>query len=443
MIELIVSNDILIKDLTDEHKKTIESNLTLINPAWDTASRMGLSIWGVPQKLKYYSYDEDGMRVPVGLLQTLQDYFGQNCKIVDNRFLTTRKIPIKFQGELRDYQEDAVKSLLQSTNGVLCAQTGSGKTHVLLKLICELQQPTLVLVHTIELANQFIERISQFTNLTKKSIGMLGQGKKDLQPITVGLLQTVVSTSPEELNSKFSVVIVDEVHICPAQTYAEAMSKLSAKYKYGASATPERADGLTKVIFWLTGPILHTIPSDKLTDVILKPTIRQVETNYSFPLFNSSEFQSMITDMAMNEDRNKLILETLKDYPTQQVILLCARKEQILFLKTKIPDSVILTSDMSKKERKEVMAGLISGKHRIVISTYALFSTGIDVASLEVAFFCSPIKSKVLVRQSAGRLMRICEKINNKKPIIVDFVDKKIDILKHHWYVRNRILRNL
>jgi superfamily II DNA or RNA helicase len=150
----------------------------------------------------------------------------------------------------------------------------------------------------------------------------------------------------------------------------------------------------------------------------------------------------MITDLSQDIDRNKLILEELKKYSTQQCVLLCNRVSQVKYLKENIPDAVMLTSDMKKKERALVMAGLLKGTYRIVISTFSLFSTGIDLPNLEVLFICAPIKSIVRIRQSAGRLARIGSN-PDKKPIIVDFKDARVELLKYQHYARQKVLKSL
>jgi len=442
MIELDVKNSITIKGLTAEQKQDIKNSLTIINPKWDMASRMNKALWGIPPKLQYSNEVGTDLVVPVGILTTLKDKF-PTAIVHDNRFVSPKKLKLTFKGKLHDYQEDAVTDMLKHENGVLCAKTGSGKTVMMNNMICTLQQPTLILVHTIELANQFRDSLIKFTSLKKSDIGMLGDGKKDIKPITVGLLQTVTTMDPSSCNNFFGAIFVDEVHIAPAETYAEALSKLTAKYKYGASGTPERADGLTKVIFWLTGPLRHIVPDSALTDVIIKPSIVTKETNYYFPLFDTSEYQAMITDLSKDVDRNKLIIDELVNYPTQQIVLLCQRKEQVEKLQSMIPNSVTLTSDMGKKARVAVMKGLVGNMHRVIISTFQLFSTGIDIPTLEVLFICAPIKSVVKVKQSAGRLMRTTKLLPNKQPIIVDFTDKKVELLKYQAYQRQRIYRTL
>lgn len=443
MIEAKIGSEIVISGLSEDEKATLQNGLTILNPKWDIATRMNKSLWGIPAKLKYYRVDGDNLIIPVGVLDTFKEMFPQGS-IVDDRYEAKKKLNLTFKGTLRDYQEDAVKAMERDPNGVLCAKTGSGKTVMIIKLICDIKQPALILVHTVELANQFTEALLKFTDLTREDIGRLGNGKKDLKPITVGLLQTVTTMDPTTLNKRFGLVFVDEVHIAPADTYATALGSLRARYKYGASGTPERADGLTKVIFWLTGPLRHMVPDSALADVIIKPEIKTIDTNYYFPLFDTSEYQEMITDLSKDAERNKLIIDTYKaQAKDKQSVFLCQRKEQVEQLQKLIPKSVILTSDMGKKSREAVMKGLLDGTHKVVISTFQLFSTGIDIPTLEILFICAPIKSNVKVRQSAGRLMRTTPALPNKKPLIIDFADKKVELLKHQWYQRNKILKTL
>jgi superfamily II DNA or RNA helicase len=96
---------------------------------------------------------------------------------------------------------------------------------------------------------------------------------------------------------------------------------------------------------------------------------------------------------------------------------------------------------MPKKDRQEVIKGLNDKSITIVVSTYGLFSTGIDIPSLEVLFFCAPVTSEILIRQSAGRLMR--KMIGKHKPEIIDFVDERIALLKFQYYNRKRVYRTL
>lgn len=444
-LQAVLGSEITISDYTEDEARQIKANLVTENPNWVTAMSMGKSVWGIDQKLRFYKEDTVNkiLITPIGFLSSLQA-INPGVVIIDNRYEAKQAIDIEYKHKefpLYDYQANAVNAMAGTTNGVLCAITAAGKTVMACALIAKLKQPTLILVDTIELANQFTARLKQFTNV--KEVGRIGSGKFNVQPVTVATLQTITRMDDAALKAlKFGVIIVDEVHIVPATTYAKAMGRLDGKYKYGLSATPERADGLTKVIHWLTGPLAHHVPESALASKIIKPSYRYVETFYNYPLFDSSEYGQMITHMGTDVNRNALILKTLQEYPTQQCVLLCHRQDHVLLLQSMIPDSVILLSSMKKKDREKVIKQLETGEKRIVITTWQLFHKGIDLAELEILFICAPTRSKVWLKQSAGRLMRMSKKIA-KKPIIVDFADRLVDLLKYQWYSRRKVLQNI
>ena len=121
--------------------------------------------------------------------------------------------------------------------------------------------------------------------------------------------------------------------------------------------------------------------------------------------------------------------------------MLCERISQVTYLHKEIKNSVMLTSKMTKKDREKTMESVKTGKKNVVISTYGLFSTGIDIPALELLFLCSPIKSEIRLRQSAGRLMRKSPGKTEAK--IIDFVDKKVGILFNAAKKRRGILNRL
>lgn len=429
-----------LSDYSDDEASIIKTALVVDNPNWVTAMSLGKSVWGMDHKLRFYTEINDTLRIPIGCINWIQEIF-PNVVVTDNRYASDNLLKINFSGELWDYQEKAVDAMVAATNGVLCAITGSGKTVIACNMISRIKQPTLILVDTVELANQFAARLKTFTKI--KEVGVIGQGKENIKPVTVAILQTLNRWTEDELQSlNFGMVIADEVHIIGASTYTYVISNLNAKYKYGLSATPERADGLTKVIFWLTGDLAHTVLDSEVADKIIKPTYESIETDYFYPLFDSIEYGEMITDMGTNADRNKLIVDTVNKYPKQQCVLLCHRQDHVELLSSMLPGSAILLSKTKKKDRLAIIKSLESGVTRIVVTTWQLFHKGIDLAELELLFICAPTRSKVWLKQSAGRLMRVSKKID-KHPKIIDFADIKVDLLKYQFYARRRVLTRL
>lgn len=434
MIEL--KNKIFITGASTTEVARMKRDLSLLNPAFDKSVQMNLSTWDIPRTLQYYTYDGTTFEAPIGYISNVP-----TGHVIKDSRTSVGKNKFIFKGKLRPYQDKVKDAVLKNEIGTVCAPTGSGKTTIMCAAISARSVNTLILVNTLELAQQFTDRIKQFIG-GFGTIGLLGNAEWDIQPITVGILQTLAKRDLTELNKYFGAVFFDETHLAGASTYFDVMSRLMCKYKYGFSATPERTDGLTEVIFLANGPLIYEVNIDDIREHLLTPDYIAYDTNYMFPLFDASEYQQMISNLSADVDRNQLILEKCKEYPTQQIALLCQRKEQVELLHKAIPKSVILTSSTPKKKRKEIMEGLRSGAHRIIISTYQLFATGIDLDTLEVLFMCAPIKSKILVKQTAGRLMRIATSIK-KNPIIVDFIDRRVELLKHQYYTRSRILKNL
>jgi superfamily II DNA or RNA helicase len=453
---IIISNLAYITGLPEISVKKIRKLLTIDNPVFHQGISLGLTNWGVPQWLSFYHTlkdDNKSINVPVGALNDVLLTIREDCNIepsdiIDNRF--SKQLPdyfsnIKFSATLRDYQQDMVTACADKTVGVLEAMTGTGKTVFALGLILKLQQPTIFLVNTVELATQTIKSFAKFTNLNFEDFGFIGNGKFEVKPITVALHQTMSRLEESQfklLNSQFGMIIADEVHIVAATTYYKTMTSLKARYKWGISATPKRDDGLTNAIFWATGPKIHTVPREKFESVLITPTYERLETEYRFPLIQSQDYQEMITDLGEDEERNTLICNTVKQYSDKMVVLLCLRLFQVEKLTNDLgEEAVMLTSKMKKKERALVMQQLLNSEKRIIVSTFALFSTGIDIPQLEMLFLCAPMRSEVKLRQSAGRLMRKSEGKTSAK--IIDFVDVNNGLLANQARKRAKILTNL
>ncbi len=441
--------------LTQGEESIIKKYLTITNPLFNQRIGLGLQNWNIPQHLFYYKKISNKILIPIGALPEIVDLIEKQYPtaefniIQDNRTSnidTNYFSNVIFTGNLRDYQLDIVNACLNNIIGIIEAATGSGKTICFINLIIKRKIPTLILVNTVELANQTIDKLIQFSNLCREQIGLIGNGVKEIKPITVALHQSLSTIEGEELeniNNIFGQVIADEVHICAANTYFDNMNKLRAKYKYGFSATPQRDDGLTPVIHFCTGAKIHIVPNNKLVDSVLPIEVHTIDTNFQYLLFSTTEYQNMLTSLAIDKNRNELIKNTLiEKYKDKYICLLCNRVDQVKELNKLLgSDSIYITSEMNKRERKEAMELINTKKIKWIISTYGLFSTGIDIPWLEVIFFCSPMKSTIKIKQAIGRARRPYP--GKTKAIIVDFVDKRNEILYVHFKKRLKIYNQL
>ena len=338
----------------------------------------------------------------------------------------------EFTGSLREVQQDVVKSYLcpEPRDGILSLQTGGGKTVCALYIASRLEVPTVVLVHSTFLADQWIDRIKAF--LPKARIGRVQGETIDIEnkDIVVAMLQSVcMKEYSQKTFERIGLVIVDECHHIASESFSQAVPKLTSKHMLGLSATPERKDKLMYVINWFLGPLLYK--SDTSDKVDEKVTVEVYEfepedSSYNEVIYNHAGV--MFTTLMINKvveyaPRNKMITEILEDVfedKERNILVLSDRVDHTKELFKLLPEhiqkeSCILGRSIKADQREEFCR-----TKRILISTYQLCKEGFDVQKLNTLIMATPRPD---VDQIVGRIMRVDKTKRNINPLIIDIVD--------------------
>ena len=178
-----------------------------------------------------------------------------------------------------------------------------------LYMVAQRRQPTLIIVHTKDLASQWAQRIEAFLGIAADNVGMIGGGKKVVgNEITIALVQSLYKRV-EEVAEHIGFLVVDECHRCPSRTFTEAVTGFDAKYMLGLSATPWRRDKLSKLIFWHLGDVHHEVDKNRLVktgDVLpAKIIIRNTRFKPNYDPVN--EYSKMLSELTADTERNVLI----------------------------------------------------------------------------------------------------------------------------------------
>lgn len=144
--------------------------------------------------------------------------------------------------ELRDYQEDAWETFLETGACGVYWPPGTGKTFLALWACAHLKGRKLVIVPSRTLVEQWEERIKQH----------LGIRWDQVEVLTYQSWSKIRRRMKKRSWTEPTLVIYDECHRLPANTFSK-FSTLPCKYRMGLSATPYREDGRTDYIFALTG----------------------------------------------------------------------------------------------------------------------------------------------------------------------------------------------
>jgi len=427
---------------------TIYSRLSMPNPEYEKNEHLGKSNWNTPHKIYGYSLNADSLIMPRGFLRQFTGIM-RDARIsyrTDDKRRVLPAVNFTFLGELRDFQRAAVKEMLARSFGTLCSPTGSGKTIMALYIIAHRRQPALVIVHSKELMNQWIERAEQFLGILKKEIGIIGDGKKQLgEKLTIGIVNSIYPIA-HIIKESFGHIIVDEVHRCPSRMFTEAVTAFDSKYMLGLSATPFRRDRLTRLIYWNVGDRLFEISQKTLenTGDVLRAEVIFRETDFVSSFDASEQYAQMLSELTEDQDRNdQIVQDIIQEARTSAGIclILSDRKNHVETLAGMIRDQGIdahvLHGDLSNGDRKQVVNDLNEGRIKVLCATGQLIGEGFDCKALSTLFITTPIKFSGRLIQYLGRVLRPAP--GKKEARVYDYVDTNIGVLENAARARQRV----
>ncbi|MBW1838134.1 MAG: DEAD/DEAH box helicase family protein, partial [Deltaproteobacteria bacterium] len=311
-MKISITNKLLLDDIPPGVYKELTQKLTIPNPKWIENHRMGRWNRGTPRYLKFYDQGSAGrLYIPRGYMRQLVSMcnrHGEPYRFEDLR-RNLPEVSFKFRGQLKPFQKKAVDVMLTKEFGTLSAATGSGKTIMALDIIAKRKQPTLIVVHTKELAFQWIERIATFLAIPTEEVGLIGAGKHTLgKKVTVSLVQSLYKCA-DDVSKGIGHLIVDECHRCPSRIFTDAVTEFDSRFMLGLSATPWRRDKLSKLIFWHLGDVHHEVDKN---DLIIRGDVLSVEvilreTDFE-PYFDPvHDYSRMLAELVSNDKRNHMI----------------------------------------------------------------------------------------------------------------------------------------
>ncbi len=422
----------------------------MLNPKWLENQRMGRWNRGTKKILRFYRRSgRNGLVIPRGYARQLILQLKREHRryVIDDRRRLAPAVDFAFDGTLKAFQKEAVERMAGRDFGTLSAPTGSGKTVMGLALIARRRQPTVVVVHTKDLAFQWIDRIEQFLGVPADEVGLIGAGKKKTgERITVALVQSLYR-SADAVAPSTGHLVVDECHRTPSRTFTEAVTAFDCRYMLGLSATPWRRDKLSKLIFWHLGDVHHEVDKARLeahghilkADVVVRPTAFE-------PYFDPvNEYTRMLSELTADDDRNRLIAADVANEARSGkgvCLVLSDRKKHcetlkgILHFKFGTP-SALLTGDLNNEARQAVLAQLRAGKVAVLIATGQLIGEGFDCPDLSTLFLATPIRFSGRVMQYLGRILRPARGKAHAR--VYDYVDERVAPLAAAARARQRV----
>lgn len=392
----------------------------------------------------FYCYRENEKKIYIPRFYGINTFgIPAKCELVDG----PEPIDVPFTKNLRDYQEKIVDTYIthcnteQGNGGILEVPCGRGKTIMALNIISRMKTKTLVIVHKEFLMNQWIERIEDF--LPSAKVGKIQGPVFDVEgkDIVIGMLQTLyIKDFHKSAFDCFGLTIVDEVHRIGSEQFSKALFKAVTKYMLGISATVERKDRLTHVLYMFIGPKIYHEEREK--DDIVKVRAMHYKTNDTE--FNEVEldykgnpkYSTMISKLCSFGPRSDFIVGVVRDliceYPEKQIMILGHNRNLLTYLHDSITHKSFAScgyylGGMKQKDLQETET------KQIVIATYAMAAEALDIKTLSTLVMVTP---KTDITQSIGRILRV----KNNNPIVVDIVDAHTNFI-NQWSQRKKFYK--
>ena len=436
-MQVTVSNNIRIENPSTEIISWCQEHLKLPNPEYAKKARMGFWLGNTPKHLYLYEIHGGELVIPYGCLKTIAPLIKD--AVIQSDFKSSVSIDYGDPIPLYPYQETAVKQAKNGLYGILQSKAGSGKTQMGIALIREYGKRALWLCHTLDLVNQSKERAERY--MDSSLIGKITEGKVDIgKGVTFATIQTMSKLDLSRYRDMWDVIIVDECHrVAGTPTamtqFSKVLNSLSARHKYGLSATVHRSDGMIVATYALLGEVVHTVPDEAIADKVMRVGIKPVGTGVgiSRECLNTDgtlNYAKLINHLCEDWNRNDLIRGSIVDEHDKSCLILSDRLEHLETIMNMLPEwlkpravmiSGKMTSKKGKAEREQALEDMRIGKKKYLFATYSLAKEGLDIPCLERLFLATPQKDYAVITQSIGRIARTHE--GKADPIVYDFVD--------------------
>lgn len=383
-------------------------------------------------------------RAPAFRYAALIEHLDQRDAEYDDRVLDAAALELESTYELRSYQRDALAAWQANDNrGVLELPTGSGKTVIGIAAIEALGTPTIVVVPTIDLLDQWRRELETEFDV---AVGQLGGGQQRVEPLTVSTYDSAYLHA-DAIGDRFAFVVFDEVHHLGGEGYRQIARLVAAPARLGLTATFKRSDGAHEVIEELCGPLVHHVTPEELAGEHLAAydikrlevsltdeeraeydRHREVFANYlarsNLDMQSSSDYQKLVMrsgndpkareallanqrarEVMMNADvKVETLAEILDRHRKDRLLVFTAHNDLVYRLSERFLIPAI-THQTGATERREILEKFRNGTYSRVVAANVL-DEGVDVPDANVAVVLSGSGSTREFTQRLGRILR-------------------------------------
>lgn len=332
--------------------------------------------------------------------------------------------------EIYDYQIEAIHHGLQNKRCVLLSPTSSGKSLIIyssMRWHLEHDRKCIIVVPTTSLVEQLYSDFQDYSSENKWRVDRhcqklySGFPKELNSNVLITTWQSIVK-QPAAWFKQFDVIFGDEAHNFKAKSLTSIMEKLSdCSYRIGTTGTLDNSKVHKLVLEGVFGPVHKVISTKQLMDSgrVAKLKITGLLLKYddmTRQIVNKASYQDEMDFIVKHDKRNKFIRNLALSSTGNTLVLFqyVEKHGKNLYdmIKEKAGESrrvFFIYGGTETELREEARKLMEKEEDAICIASFGVFSTGINIPSIENVIFASPSKSKIRNLQSIGRGLRLKE----------------------------------
>ena len=325
--------------------------------------------------------------------------------------------------KVRDYQLEGVYDALRRNRRLLISPTASGKSlmiYAIVRYFVSKNQKILLVVPTTSLVEQMYKDFEDYGWNADSYCHRIysGKEKSNQYPVTITTWQSIYKLD-RQFFVDYDVVIGDEAHLFKSKSLISIMTKLEhAKYRFGFTGTLDGTQTHKWVLEGVFGPSYKVTRTAELMESghLAKLDIQCIVLKH--PPQKFEVFEDEVQYLIGHNQRNTFIKNLVLDLKGNTLVLFQRVEAHGKPLYDLINESVVgdrkvffVHGGVDTQEREEVRYIVDTEENAVIVASYGVFSTGINIRNLHNVVFASPSKSRIRNLQSIGRVLR---KGNNK-----------------------------
>ena len=349
----------------------------------------------------------------------------------NEKFLESLKLPF----EPRDYQLEGFHHALSYKKSLLVSPTASGKSLIIYLIVRALNVKTLIIVPTTSLVSQLYSDFQEYGWDSAKYCHQVyaGQDKVSDKQVVISTWQSIYKLHKKTFEP-YKLVIGDEAHGFKSKSLTSIMTKcVNAEYRIGTTGTLDGTQTHKLVLEGLFGKVYKVTSTAKLIDRKQLAPFRVEIVVLKYPdviceQFRKIKYADELEFIVGHEKRNKYIRNLVLSLEGNTLLLfrLVKKHGRILYdmIEEKTDDdrkTFFVFGGTETEVREQIRAIAETERDAIIVASYGVFSTGINIRNLHNIVFASPSKSRIRNLQSIGRGLRLSD--TTDKTTLYDIAD--------------------